>query len=145
MIKAPYALRYSWSVWVTNGNLNELSKEDSFERTACRKPDGLRLLERQIQRRDIFLVFSTTPEVPADHLHLGLRGNIEQSAAEIALAFQNHLTHMLERGPIGMNGYYAGTFGDYDRNAIRARIEHFASSHYVVKRVVADQSSSPAG
>jgi REP element-mobilizing transposase RayT len=68
--------------------------------------------------------------VMPDHLHVAVRGNINQSPAEIALAFQNNLAHMLKRGAIWMNGYYAGTFGEYDMNAIRVKIEQAAASRY---------------
>jgi REP element-mobilizing transposase RayT len=69
--------------------------------------------------------------VMPDHLHLALRGKIEHSPAEIALAFQNNLAHILKRGAIWMNGYYAGTFGEYDMNAIRVKIEQVAGSRLV--------------
>ena len=58
-----YALRYSWSGWATNGNLNELAEDSWLALTASWETDGLRLLERQVQRRDIHLTFSTTPDV----------------------------------------------------------------------------------
>jgi REP element-mobilizing transposase RayT len=252
-----YALRYSWSGWATSGDLNEISPDAWRALTASWETDGLRLLERNVQRREILLTFSTTPDVspvflatrakgrlqhacrttlgtpvdfsrklavravgdnrtetvesyirsqvanerfvdarfaefldqftmvdPAvdlsipsesasgrywynlhlvlvvegrcrvvdepgltairdgcrriaekkgywiaalsvmpDHLHLALRGNIDQPPAEIALAFQNNLAYMLKRGAIWMNGYYAGTFGEYDMNAIRVKVE----------------------
>ncbi len=73
--------------------------------------------------------------VMPDHLHLALRGKIEQSPAEIALAFQNNLAHVLKRGAIWMNGYYAGTFGEYDMNAIRVKIEQVARSRCQIKGV----------
>jgi REP element-mobilizing transposase RayT len=57
--------------------------------------------------------------VMPDHLHVALRGNMQSSPEEIALAFQNNLAYMLRKGPIWRNGYYAGTFGEYNMNAIR--------------------------
>jgi REP element-mobilizing transposase RayT len=47
-----------------------------------------------------------------DHLHLALRGALEQAPEEIALAFLNNLAHVLDRRSWWMPGYYAGTFGD---------------------------------
>jgi REP element-mobilizing transposase RayT len=57
-----------------------------------------------------------------DHLHLALRGNIEQSPQEIALGFQNNVAYMLGQVRIWDNGFYAGTFSEYDFGAIRAAI-----------------------
>ena len=54
-----------------------------------------------------------------DHLHVALRGNIEQSPHEIALAFQNNLAYALGRGKIWQDTYYVGTFGEYNMRAIR--------------------------
>ena len=77
--------------------------------------------------------------VMPDHLHVALRGNVEHSPEEIALAFQNNLAHMLQRGAIWRPGYYAGTFGEYDMNAIRTAVRRRAAG------ALADKSSSPAG
>ena len=57
-----------------------------------------------------------------DHLHLALRGNIEQSPQVIALGFQNNLAYMLGQVRIWDYGFYAGTFGEYDFGAIRAAV-----------------------
>jgi len=57
--------------------------------------------------------------VMPDHLNVALRGSIEQSPEEIALACQNNLAFMVNRGPIWRPGYYVGTFGEYDMDAIR--------------------------
>ncbi|MBS0260808.1 MAG: transposase [Planctomycetes bacterium] len=65
--------------------------------------------------------------VMPDHLHLALRGNIEHSPSEIALAFQNNLAFQLNRGAVWMNGYYAGTFGEYDIQAIRLQRDRSSS------------------
>jgi REP element-mobilizing transposase RayT len=54
-----------------------------------------------------------------DHLHLALRGHIEHSAEEIALAFLNNLAYALGQVPHWEFGYYAGTFGEYDMGCVR--------------------------
>ena len=54
-----------------------------------------------------------------DHLHLALRGNIEEAPEAIALAFMNNLAYALGQQPVWRYGYYAGTCGEYDMNAIR--------------------------
>jgi len=57
--------------------------------------------------------------VMPDHVHIALRGNLEHSPEQIALAFQNNLAHMLKRGAVWQHSYYVGTFGVYDMRAIR--------------------------
>ena len=54
-----------------------------------------------------------------DHLHLGLRGNIEESPAEIALVLLNNTAYAVGQNAIWQRGYYAGTFSEYDVNAVR--------------------------
>jgi hypothetical protein len=56
-----------------------------------------------------------------DHVHLALRGDIGQTAEQIALAFLNNLAWVLDRRPWWMCGYYAGTFGEYSMAAVRTR------------------------
>jgi REP element-mobilizing transposase RayT len=68
--------------------------------------------------------------VMPDHWHVALRGHVEQSPQEIALAFLNNLAYALGQNAVWEYGYYAGTFGEYDMNAVRR---------------LADQSASPAG
>ncbi len=59
--------------------------------------------------------------VMPDHLHISLRGNIQHGPQEIALAFQNNLAYALGQVRIWANGFYAGTFGEYDMWAIRRK------------------------
>jgi REP element-mobilizing transposase RayT len=61
--------------------------------------------------------------VMPDHLHLALRGAIEQSPEAIALAFLNNLAYALGQKPWWQAGYYAGTFGEYSMAAVRTRKE----------------------
>jgi REP element-mobilizing transposase RayT len=60
--------------------------------------------------------------VMPDHLHLALRGAIDDSPADIALAFQNNLAYMLRKGAIWRPGFYVGTFGEYNMNAVRQAV-----------------------
>ena len=53
-----------------------------------------------------------------DHLHAALRGNIEHSPQDIALAFQNETARALGCA-VWSDSYYAGTFGVYDMDAVR--------------------------
>ena len=50
---------------------------------------------------------------------MSLRGNIGQSPADIAWAFQNNLAYILGQVRVWQDTYYVGTFGEYDMNAIR--------------------------
>lgn len=54
-----------------------------------------------------------------DHLHLGLRGNTQESPEEIALALMNNTAYAVGQNAIWQRGYYAGTFSEYDVNAVR--------------------------
>lgn len=59
-----------------------------------------------------------TLAIMPDHVHLALRGNIELSPEEIALEFQNRLA--LAAGcRVWQDGFYAGTFSEYDLDVIR--------------------------
>ncbi|MFN0051874.1 MAG: transposase [Planctomycetales bacterium] len=66
--------------------------------------------------------------VMPDHLHVALRGAIDQSPDQIALAFQNNLAFMVNRGAIWRPGFYVGTFGEYNMNAIRMRVRAESAS-----------------
>ena len=56
--------------------------------------------------------------VMPDHVHMALRGNIERSPEEIGLAFQNGLSRAAGCR-IWQDGFYVGTFSEYDLNVIR--------------------------
>lgn len=61
--------------------------------------------------------------VMPDHLHVALRGNIEQSPEELALSFLNNIAHVLGRNRVWEDAYYVGTFSEYDVKAVR-RLAH---------------------
>ena len=56
--------------------------------------------------------------VMPDHVHMALRGNIERSPEDIALAFQNGLARAAGCRA-WQDGYYAGTFSEYNLEVIR--------------------------
>ena len=56
--------------------------------------------------------------VMPDHVHVALRGDIARSPEEIALAFQNDLAHAVGCRA-WQDGYYVGTFSEYDLDVIR--------------------------
>jgi len=53
-----------------------------------------------------------------DHVHKAVRGNIERSPEEIALAFQNRLARAAGCR-VWQDGFYVGTFSEYDLDVIR--------------------------
>jgi REP element-mobilizing transposase RayT len=57
--------------------------------------------------------------VMPDHLHLAMRGDIDSSPLDIALGFQNHLAFAMGQIRIWQEGFYTGTFSEYDMDAIR--------------------------
>jgi REP element-mobilizing transposase RayT len=57
-----------------------------------------------------------------DHVHLMLGCQLNESPAEIALAYMNNLAYVEGMEPVYQFGYYVGTFGEYDLQAIRNRI-----------------------
>ncbi len=64
---------------------------------------------------------ASTLAVLPDHLHLAVRGAIEQSPEEIALSLLNNLAYVLDQRPWWQAGYYAGTFGEYGMAALRQK------------------------
>jgi REP element-mobilizing transposase RayT len=64
---------------------------------------------------------ASTLAVLPDHLHLAVRGAIDQAPEEIALSFLNNLAHALGQRPWWEAGYYAGTFGEYGMTAVRQK------------------------
>ncbi len=56
--------------------------------------------------------------VMPDHVHIALRGAIERSPEEIAVSFQNGLARAAGCR-VWQDGYYAGTFSEYDLDVIR--------------------------
>ena len=54
-----------------------------------------------------------------DHMHMSLRGTIEQTPEEIALAYMNNLAYAVGQMAIWEFGYYVGSFSEYDMGAVR--------------------------
>lgn len=59
-----------------------------------------------------------TLSVMPDHVHLALRGNLERTPEEVALAFQNGLARAAGCR-VWQDGFYVGTFGEYGLDVIR--------------------------
>jgi REP element-mobilizing transposase RayT len=54
-----------------------------------------------------------------DHLHIAMRGNIQESPEAIAGAFQNNLAYAAGQRRIWRDTFYVGTFGEYNMEAVR--------------------------
>jgi REP element-mobilizing transposase RayT len=70
----------------------------------------------------------STLSLMPDHLHVALRGNIEHSPTEIGRCFQNNLAYAVgER--LWADGFYVGTFGEYNMDAVRKLAQENLSHH----------------
>lgn len=67
------------------------------------------------KRNHAISVLSVMP----DHVHLAMRGDFKASPVEIGLGFLNNLAYLLGQARAWTNGFYAGTFSEYDMGAIR--------------------------
>jgi REP element-mobilizing transposase RayT len=70
----------------------------------------------------------STLSLMPDHLHVALRGNIEHSPTEIGRCFQNNLAYAVGNR-LWMDGFYVGTFGEYNMNAVRKLSQENLSHH----------------
>jgi REP element-mobilizing transposase RayT len=70
-------------------------------------------------------------QILADHLHVTLGWNLGESPRDVAIGYMNNLAYAEEMKSIFEFGFYAGTIGKYDLNAVR--------------RGLADQSRLPLG
>ena len=91
--------------------------------------DQLALLRDTCNRIAVKKGFAiSTLSLMPDHLHIALRGNIEQSPAEIGRCFQNNLAYVVE-DRLWMDGFYVGTFGEYNMDAVRRCSQENLSHH----------------
>jgi REP element-mobilizing transposase RayT len=72
---------------------------------------------REVERKNGYRI-STLSAMP-EHLHIALRGNVDESPEDIALAFQNYLAYAMGGFRLWEDNYYVGTFGEYTMNAVR--------------------------
>jgi len=79
-----------------------IRSRDMIERTAAKK--GHRLSKARL--------------LP-DHVHLTLGCDVTESPMDVALGYMNNLAYAHGMVPLLQNGFYIGTFGEYDLGAIR--------------------------
>ena len=56
----------------------------------------------------------STGGIVADHIHLTLGCNVEESPAEVAISYMNNLAYACGMKRVFAFGFYVGTFGEYD-------------------------------
>ena len=59
----------------------------------------------------------------SDHVHLTLGCALNESPEEVALSYLNNLAHVEGMKSVYQYGYYVGTFGEYDLDAVRRRLQ----------------------
>ncbi len=57
----------------------------------------------------------------SNHMHILLGADVTESPQSVALSLMNNVAYVYDMKPILKNSYYAGTFGGYDRGAVRLR------------------------
>ncbi len=55
----------------------------------------------------------------SNHIHVLIGPSVMESPASVALSLMNNLAYVQEMKPVFRFSYYVGTFGPYDRNAVR--------------------------
>ena len=56
----------------------------------------------------------STGGIVADHIHLTLGCNVEESPADVALSYMNNLAYACGMKRVFAFGFYVGTCGEYD-------------------------------
>lgn len=60
----------------------------------------------------------------ADHFHIALGCNLEQSPEQVTLAMMNNIAWIYEMKPILCFSAFIGTFGEYDQRAVQGQPSH---------------------
>ena len=55
----------------------------------------------------------------SNHLHLLIGADVKEAPSDVALAMMNNVAHVYDMKPVLKFSYYVGTFGNYDRAAVR--------------------------
>jgi REP element-mobilizing transposase RayT len=55
-----------------------------------------------------------------DHIHWTVGCGVDESPVEVALGYLNNIAYAHQLVPMFQFGFYAGTFGTYDMNAVRS-------------------------
>ena len=87
-------------------------REDSFRRT-------FEMLQGVARKKNHLL---SRLGLLADHVHWTVGCDIEESPLEIGLSYLNNLAYAQDMQPLFQFGFYMGTFGPYDMNAVRRKL-----------------------
>ena len=60
--------------------------------------------------------------IVSNHLHVLLTADVTESPASVAISLMNNLAYVQGMRPVFRFSYYVGTFGEYDRAAIRKKL-----------------------
>ncbi|MDA8562986.1 hypothetical protein N9L06_00890 [Mariniblastus sp.] len=55
----------------------------------------------------------------ANHIHVLVGAAVTESSESVAISLMNNIAYLYEMKPILKFSYYVGTFGGYDRGAVR--------------------------
>jgi len=55
----------------------------------------------------------------SDHIHMMIGCDIKETPMDVALAYLNNIAYVHEMRPVFQFGFFLGTFGEYDRGAVR--------------------------
>jgi REP element-mobilizing transposase RayT len=61
--------------------------------------------------------------IVGDHIHLAVGCDFQESPQEVALSYLNNLAHVEGMKAVYQFGFYVGTFGEYDLDAVRRRLK----------------------
>ena len=61
--------------------------------------------------------------IVSNHIHILLTANVTESPESVAMSLMNNLAHVQDMKPVLRFSYYVGTFGEYDRAAIRRNLQ----------------------
>ena len=126
------AFQLNWSVALFGRGSFPPSRDWLEQLCNDAEADGVRILEFHSTQSNVgqFLV-STRPRLsPSEivrslkgrwqyHIHVLLGAGVTDSPADIALSLMNNLAYVQGMRPAYRFSYYVGTFGPYDRNAVR--------------------------
>ncbi len=85
--------------------------------SSLRRIEGIRRILLAVARKKGHLIRSAG--ILPDHIHLAMGASLLEAPAGIACAYLNNLSYFEGMQPVYEFGGYLGTFGSYDRDAIR--------------------------
>ena len=89
--------------------------------------DGVRILEFHNTQSNVMIIRAAAKHdwrlsrigLLSNHIHVLLGAGVTESPADVALSLMNNVAYAQGMKPAFRFSYYVGTFGPYDRNAVR--------------------------